>query len=75
MVPLSLELWKVIARYLGEQALVLAFAFRDIDEDLSETVYQIAEDYHLASIELASELSPFELSPFANDFGIHLDFR
>ena len=49
---IPLQLWLMIARYLGEDALILSFALRDADLDLADAVYQIAEDHHLAAHEL-----------------------
>ena len=43
--------WFIIARYLGEEALLLALVIRDADEELGDAVYQIAEDHHLAALE------------------------
>jgi hypothetical protein len=51
-----LEVWVIIARCLGEEAIVLALALRDADERLGDAVYHIAEDYHLASLEASQEL-------------------
>jgi hypothetical protein len=53
------EAWLIIASFLGEQALMLAEALRDVDEEVSEDVYQIAEDHHLART-MGAELE-FEL--------------
>ena len=39
-----------IARFLGEEAILLALVLRDADEELGDEVYQIAEDHHLARI-------------------------
>ena len=51
-----LEVWLMIARRLGEEAVVLALALRDADEGLGDSVYQVAEDYHLDSLEASQEL-------------------
>ena len=51
-----LEVWLMIARRLGQEAVVLALALRDADEGLGDAVYHIAEDYHLASLEASQEL-------------------
>ena len=50
------EVWLMIARRLGEEAVVLALALRDADEGLGDSVYQVAEDYHLDSLEASQEL-------------------
>ena len=46
----------MIARCLGEEAVFLALALRDADEGLGDRIYQIAEDYHLASLEASQKL-------------------
>ena len=51
-----LDVWVSIAQGLGEEAVILALALRDADEELGDAVYQIAEDYHLASLEASQEL-------------------
>ena len=50
------DIWLMIARYLGEEAILLALALRDADEELGDAVYQIAEDHHLAALEASYEL-------------------
>jgi hypothetical protein len=47
----SPDIWLKIARFLGEDALGLAFAIRDRDPNLAEAVYHIAEEHHLAAQE------------------------
>jgi hypothetical protein len=53
---ISPDVWLMIAQYLGEDALGLAFAIRDSDPDLADEIYQIAEDHHIAAQEAAHEL-------------------
>ena len=50
----------MIARFLGEDALGLAFAIRECDPDLAEHIYQIAEDHNIAAQEAV--LAEFEES-------------
>jgi hypothetical protein len=48
--------WLIIASFLGEEALLLAAVLRDVDFDVSEEVYQIAENHHIARVEHEFEL-------------------
>ena len=40
--------WVMVAKSLGEEAIILANALRDVDEDISDAVYHVAETVHLA---------------------------
>ena len=48
--------WVLIAQNLGEEAIILADAFRDVDEDISDAVYHVAETIYLARCEMSHEL-------------------
>jgi hypothetical protein len=37
----------MVAQNLGEEAIILADALRDVDEDISDAVYHVAENIHL----------------------------
>jgi hypothetical protein len=54
---ISPDVWLMIAQFLGEDALGLAFAIRECDPDLAEHIYQIAEDHHIAAQGAVHELS------------------
>ena len=46
----------MVAQNLGEEAIILADAFRDIDEDIYDAVYQVSENVYLARWEMLPEL-------------------
>ena len=46
----------MVAQNLGEEAITLADAFRDVDEDISDAVYHVAETVYLARWEMSHEL-------------------
>ena len=48
--------WVMVAQNLGEEAITLADAFRDVDEDISDAVYHVAETVYLARWETSHEL-------------------
>ena len=48
------HLWFIIAKFLGEESIALANLFDD--SELGEAIYQIAEDHHLASLEMLTQL-------------------
>ena len=56
MPHLPFVVWGLIAHYLGEEAIILADAFRDVDEDISDAVYQVSENVYLARWEMLPEL-------------------
>ena len=48
--------WVMVAQNLGEEAIILADAFRGVDEDISDAVYQVSENVYLARWEMLPEL-------------------
>ena len=56
MPHLPFVVWVLIAQNLGEEAIILADAFRDVDEDISDAVYQVSENVYLARWEMLPEL-------------------
>ena len=48
--------WVIVAQNLCEEAIILADALRDVDEDISDAVYHVAETVYLARWEMSHEL-------------------
>ena len=46
----------MVAQNLGKDAIILAYAFRDVDEEISDAVYQVSENVYLARWEMSHEL-------------------
>ena len=56
MPHLPFDVWVMVAQNLGEEAITLAEVFRDVDEDISDAVYHVAETVYLARWEMSHEL-------------------